>query len=61
MALGGVTGQRVLAIFMSSCDITQKREKSVVGTYLRGQKMLLFLHVCYAVEVGKVEKLVPCE
>lgn len=61
MSVGGVTGHRVLAIFISSCEVTQEREKRVLCMYFRGQKWLLFLHVSYAVEMGNVEELVPCE
>lgn len=57
MALGGVTGQRVLAIFIFSCE----REKRVLGLSFPGQKLLLFLHCCYGVEMGSGEEPLPYE
>lgn len=51
----------MLAVFISSCEITQKREKRLLGTSFPAQKFLLFLHGSYAVEMGKVEEPVPYE
>lgn len=47
----------MLAVFISSCEITQKREKCVLGMSFLAQKFLFFLQGCYALEMGKVENL----
>lgn len=48
----------MLAVFISSCEITQKREKRVLSKFFPAQK---FLHGCFALGMGKVEEPVPYE
>lgn len=51
----------MLAIFISNSEITQKKEKCVLDSSFPGQKLLLFLHGHYAVEMENVEEPAPCE
>lgn len=41
--------------------MTQKREKCVLGMSFPVQKFLVFLHECYALEMGKVGEPMPYE